>query len=82
MQSRLDQIPAMADKVVTMASWRLNLSDDQKTQIKSLVDAGVQQNLPLVKQLAVEREAIKTATAINPANNFFLRVDIPYPRAA
>jgi Spy/CpxP family protein refolding chaperone len=45
-----------------MASWRLNLSDDQKTQIKSLVDAGVQQNLPLVKQLAEEREAIKTAT--------------------
>lgn len=63
MQSRLDQIPTMADKAVTMASWRLNLSDDQKTQIKSLVDAGVQQNLPLVKQLAVEREAIKTATA-------------------
>lgn len=63
LQSRLDQIPTMADRAVTMASWRLNLSDDQKTQIKSLVDAGVQQNLPLVKQLAVEREAIKTATA-------------------
>jgi Spy/CpxP family protein refolding chaperone len=63
LQEHLNQAPAMADRFVSMASWKLNLSDDQKAQIKSLLNAGVQQNLPLVKQLAAEREAIKTATA-------------------
>jgi Spy/CpxP family protein refolding chaperone len=63
MEQHIDNLPAMADRFVGMAAWRLNLSDAQQEQIRSLIDAGVQKDLPLVKQLAQERQDLVTATA-------------------
>lgn len=60
---RLDNIPSVADRLVKMASWKLNLTDSQQEQIRSLVDAGVKHDLPLIKELANERLAIQSATA-------------------
>jgi len=62
-QEHLDKIPQMAGRFISLASWKLNLTDDQKSQIQALVDAGVKHDLPLAKELAQERKAVLDATA-------------------
>jgi len=63
MDERIDRIPTMADRFVSLASWKLNLTDDQQQQIRTLIDGAVQKDMPLIKQFAKERKALADATA-------------------
>jgi Spy/CpxP family protein refolding chaperone len=61
-EQHIDKFPTMTDRFVSMAAWRLDLSDNQQSQIRSLIQAGVQKDLPLVKQLAQDRDAMLNVT--------------------